>query len=191
MGTGAYLLFTLDKLLASAAKQLALMATDPAAARLRGLWEYAQARVALARKTAASPAEAEVAVAAAMAAYRGSIPGALIGTARSGAGGTPVLDEAYAVQYALLPPSVHVSREHPTDIYSHVSADGSAALTLRFLGRPVVDGATVRGGALRGFSYATALPSYLSRLVGTGRLLRGDESADVVDEEALAAEIAA
>ena len=44
MGTGAYLLFTLDRLASSAAKQLLSLAHDPTSLRLRGLWEYTQVR---------------------------------------------------------------------------------------------------------------------------------------------------
>jgi len=59
MGTGAYLLFTLDRLIASAMKQLVTLVHDPSSVRLRSMWEYVQARIALARGTL-PPAEGEL-----------------------------------------------------------------------------------------------------------------------------------
>jgi hypothetical protein len=59
MGTGAYLLFTLDRLIASAMKQLVTLVHDPSSVRLRSLWEYVQARIALARGTL-PPADGEL-----------------------------------------------------------------------------------------------------------------------------------
>ncbi len=53
----------------------------------------------------------------------------------------------------------------------------TASLTIRFCGKPVP--AQGVPAALRSFQYAKALPSYLSRLVGAGRVILGDEGGDV------------
>jgi hypothetical protein len=51
MGTGAYLLFTMDRLITHAVKQLSSMVHDPSMSKLRSLWEYTQAKIKLAQGT--------------------------------------------------------------------------------------------------------------------------------------------
>lgn len=117
MGTAAYLLFTLDRLAASAAKQLLSLAHDPTSLRLRGLWEYAQARVALARRTTRDPAEAARAVAAAMEAYRANVAGAL---------STRGAEECFCVQYVVNPPELA-----PADVLADATEPGGGAFAMQ------------------------------------------------------------
>ncbi len=68
-------------------------------------------------------------------------------------------------------------RVHPT-----------ASLTIRYLGKPIIAGAA--GGAgptVKGFQYAPSLPAYLSRMVAPSRILLGDESAEIEEEDPSAA----
>lgn len=76
MGTAAFWLFTVDKLVALAAKYLALTVTEPAAIKLRQRWEQHQARIEMAQRTKASP---DADTAEVLRAYRDSVARELAG----------------------------------------------------------------------------------------------------------------
>lgn len=242
MGTGAYVLFTMDRLLASAAKQLVYLAHDSSSVRLRHLWEHTQARIGFARATL-PPEEAAGAVRAALGSYRANVSSALL--ARGG-------DDVFAVQYWPMPPELAAADDLstgaaiaaatgglPSGVASALASGPAAAatadagegfsssagagaggssgsmaadvaaalrgaapsvacLTLRYVGKPVYDssastsGGGAAGGArstLRGYQYASALPSFLARTVGQGRVLMGDESVDEMEGEMAADEV--
>lgn len=247
MGTGAYVLFTMDRLLASAAKQLVYLAHDSSSVRLRHLWEHTQARIGFARATLPAD-EAAGAVRAALASYRANVSTALL--ARGG-------DDVFAVQYWPMPSELAAADELSTGAAiaaatgglpsgvasalasgpaaaatadagegsssSSAGAGGSsgsgsgsgsmaaevaaalrgsspsvACLTLRYVGKPVYDSSasTAGGGSaagarstLRGYQYASALPAFLARTVGQGKVLMGDESVDEMEGEMAADEV--
>jgi hypothetical protein len=73
MGTSAYLLFTLDKVIQAAAKQLSIMAHDSTSIKLKNLWETAVAKSSLAAQASRSHATAEAEVATVLTAYRAGV----------------------------------------------------------------------------------------------------------------------
>lgn len=245
MGTGAYVLFTMDRLLASAAKQLVYLAHDASSVRLRHLWEHTQARIGLARATMPSD-EASASIRAALASYRANVSTALL--ARGG-------DDVFAVQYWPMPSELAAADElsagaaiaaatgslpsgvaaalasGPAASSEPASGEGAAAssgstgstgstgsmsadvvaamrgaspavacLTLRYVGKPIYDSSSSTGtsgsgtaagarSTLRGYQYASALPSFLARTVGQGKVLMGDESVDEMEGEMAADEV--
>ena len=126
---------------------------------------------------ATSTSDVERSVADILAAYRASVGGAIVAAGKGA-------EDIYAVQYAPAAASASASSASSTSAAPVVAA----SLSFRYLGRPVFN---AKRSAIRGFQYASALPAYLSRLVGGGRLLSGDETLEVLDEEAIVEEIAA
>ncbi|RYG47905.1 hypothetical protein EON67_08120 [archaeon] len=88
----------------------------------------------------------DTAIASIMAAYRANVSTALLSRGQ---------EEVYAVQY--------VEDKSATPV--------TAALTVRYIGKPVYE--MTDRNTVRGFQYASALPAYLSRLVGQGRVALG------------------
>jgi hypothetical protein len=124
-------------------------------------------------------AAAEAAVRAAVSTYKQNVGTALL--ARGG-------DDVFCVQYWPLPPDMSASEDllaaAGVDVSSPVpgSAAASAAahggplhqvatLTIRYIGKPLYEASNRT--LVRGFQYAAALPSFLAREVGQGRVILG------------------
>jgi hypothetical protein len=125
------------------------------------------------------PFAAEAAVRAAVSTYKQNVGTALL--ARGG-------DDVFCVQYWPLPPEMSASEDllaaAGVDVSSPVpgSAAASAAahggplhqvatLTIRYIGKPLYEASNRT--VVRGFQYAAALPSFLAREVGQGRVILG------------------
>jgi paired amphipathic helix protein Sin3a len=142
MGTGAYLLFTLDKLTHSAAKQLAAMVGDAAGAKARSLYEYQAARL--------SAAEAST-----------------LGSTSSSVAGTHMALSAVQSYHANIA-SVFTSRHEDCYCVDHLpqgapGAGSNGALRVRLVGKPEFDEATATLNAA-----VRTLPAELQQMTGMG-----------------------
>jgi hypothetical protein len=183
MGTGAYLTFTMDRLVSGAVKQLAQLATEQVSLRLRSLWEHTQAKVLLARGLGKTPAEADRAVEEALRQYRANVANALLNLRQPNAS-----EECFAVQYVDNPTPSAASAGGIVDVEGALPGARTACLSLRYYGKPLYDASK---SSVRGFQYASGLPAYVSRLIGTNRVLLGDEDIRTIEEEHIADVVAA
>jgi histone deacetylase complex regulatory component SIN3 len=154
MGTSAYLLFTLDKVILAAAKQLSIMAHDSTSIKLKNLWETAVAKSTLAAQASRSNTAAEADVASALATYRAGVSAVLQPRGDERDRQRVPQDECFVVQY--LPLSAEdvtlvneaaaaaaLSKSSKADTSSSsvskantpINAANSATLTIRLLGK--------------------------------------------------------
>lgn len=189
MGTGSYVLFTMDRLAALAGKQLVAMTTDQTAVKLRGLYEYNAARVALA-EASLPPAEAARERLLAARTYRANVA-ALAST---------VQEDVFAVQYVKEDPRVvrtarsvayraGLRRERggvaggaalvdPTAPQD--SDEYTATLSIQYFGRGGVFAEELPHATLGLIN--PAVPVSVSRTVGEGTTLLARASAPAEDE---------
>jgi hypothetical protein len=81
-------------------------------------------------------------------------------------------EEVYCIQYAIDTPELAPEDIIPdTALEAGQHAHKSASLSVRFVGKPVYEFGAAN--TVRGYQYAAALPAYLARLVGQGRVIKG------------------
>lgn len=206
MGTSAYLLFTLDKVIQAAAKQLSIMAHDSTSIKLKNLWETAVAKSSLAAQASRSHATAEAEVATVLTAYRAGVSSVFQPRGGDERERQKIPQEdCFVVQYlplstddvtlvnetiaaaaqAKLSKAGSSSSESLSKATSPVNVANSATLTIRLLGKatPLSQQSLDPAAHHHQFQYAASLPSFLGRQLCQGQYLVGDESAEIENEE--------
>jgi histone deacetylase complex regulatory component SIN3 len=207
MGTSAYLLFTLDKVIQAAAKQLSVMAHDSTSIKLKNLWEAAVAKSSLAAQASKTHASAEAEVSSALTAYRTGVSAVFQPRGDERERQKTPQEDCFVIQY--LPFSTDdvnlvketaasssqakaskagasLSESISNKTTSQINVANSATLTIRLLGKatPLSQQQSLDPIAPHHqFQYAASLPSFLGRQLCPGRYLVGDESAEIENEE--------
>lgn len=145
-------------------------------------------------------AAAEKDVATALTTYRGAVTTAML--PRGDEKHRIAAEECYVIQYVVNPGGVAgqgddilYGLDGSTDRASSSSAVAASAaqaaphhqtasLTIRYCGKPVIRPVPGHAAQVKGFQYASSLPAYLSRSIGTGKIILGDEPAAIEDESA-------
>jgi hypothetical protein len=158
------------------------MVNDPLMQKLVGHWQFTQSRISLAAKLR-SPAEgllfapapesspalqahltpsclpaAHAESESAMASYRNQAFSSFVSRPN-------VLEDAYVIQYMHQSVASKVAgNAGSSSAGSNIAHEGSASLSIRYLGKPLLEDSNEAAEKSRGFEYAQELPAFISRL---------------------------